>query len=104
VCPLPFKFDIHSFVDEHDRPSGFIYHTPSLVSNRRTSSDTTSIQSNQSVSSGRVFLNEINYVFNSAQRFAEVYVNESDMSYWKVVMDGPPETPYAGGTFLLTVP
>ncbi|KAI5358581.1 putative ubiquitin-conjugating enzyme E2, von Willebrand factor, type A, U-box [Septoria linicola] len=35
------------------------------------------------------------------QRTYDVYVSESDMSFWKVVMDGPEGSPYEGGTFLL---
>ncbi|USW57709.1 Putative ubiquitin-conjugating enzyme E2, von Willebrand factor, type A, U-box [Septoria linicola] len=34
-------------------------------------------------------------------RTYDVYVSESDMSFWKVVMDGPEGSPYQGGTFLL---
>jgi hypothetical protein len=87
------------------RPVSSISSTPTLVSTPRTgSSDTASIQSNQSVSSGRVFLNELNHMLGIRdQRFADIYVNESDMSYWKVVMDGPADTSYSGGTFILTV-
>ena len=31
----------------------------------------------------------------------DVYVSESDMSFWKVVMEGPDESPYSEGTFVL---
>lgn len=31
----------------------------------------------------------------------DVYVSETDMSFWKVVLCGPDDSPYAGGTFLL---
>jgi len=33
----------------------------------------------------------------------EIYVNESDMTFWKVVMDGPLATPYERGVFVLYV-
>ncbi|KAK7946998.1 uncharacterized protein PG986_011319 [Apiospora aurea] len=33
----------------------------------------------------------------------DIYVSESDMGFWKIVMSGPEETPYSGGTFLLCV-
>ncbi|KAF2458410.1 ubiquitin-conjugating enzyme/RWD-like protein [Lineolata rhizophorae] len=33
----------------------------------------------------------------------DIYVNEADMSFWKVVMVGPETTPYANGTFVLSV-
>ncbi|PIA90444.1 putative bifunctional E2/E3 enzyme [Cercospora beticola] len=35
------------------------------------------------------------------QRSYDVYVSESDMSFWKVVMSGPEGSPYEHGTFLL---
>ena len=31
----------------------------------------------------------------------DVYVSETDMSFWKVAMNGPDESPYSEGTFLL---
>lgn len=31
----------------------------------------------------------------------DVYVSETDMSFWKIVMEGPEESPYSEGTFLL---
>lgn len=31
----------------------------------------------------------------------DVYVSETDMSFWKIVMSGPDESPYSEGTFLL---
>ncbi|KAK6001276.1 hypothetical protein QM012_002607 [Aureobasidium pullulans] len=31
----------------------------------------------------------------------DCYVSEADMFFWKIVMEGPPETPYEGCTFLL---
>jgi len=33
----------------------------------------------------------------------DIYVNESDMSFWKVVLAGPQDTLYAAGAFILTV-
>jgi ubiquitin-protein ligase len=33
----------------------------------------------------------------------DVYVSESDMSFWKVVMEGPEESPYSEGTFVLYI-
>ena len=40
-------------------------------------------------------------VAGSVQRMYDVYVSESDMSFWKVVMAGPEGSPYESGTFLL---
>lgn len=33
----------------------------------------------------------------------DVYVSQADMSFWRVIMEGPDGSPYAGGTFLLHV-
>jgi len=33
----------------------------------------------------------------------DVYVSETDMSFWKIVMSGPSDYPYAAGTFLLYI-
>lgn len=33
----------------------------------------------------------------------DLYVNESDMSFWKVVMAGPAASPYENGAFVLFV-
>ena len=40
---------------------------------------------------------------NSKDRKYDVYVSESDMSFWKVVMEGPDDSPYSQGTFLLYI-
>ena len=40
-------------------------------------------------------------VGNGAHPKYDIYVSETDMSFWKVVMDGPDESPYSAGTFLL---
>ncbi|KAI1326109.1 hypothetical protein F5Y16DRAFT_422034 [Xylariaceae sp. FL0255] len=31
----------------------------------------------------------------------DIYVSETDMSFWKIIMRGPEESPYAKGTFML---
>jgi ubiquitin-conjugating enzyme/von Willebrand factor type A domain-containing protein len=33
----------------------------------------------------------------------DIYFNEADLTYWKVVMKGPPDTPYENGTFVISV-
>nr|OQO19999.1 hypothetical protein B0A51_12261 [Rachicladosporium sp. CCFEE 5018] len=49
-------------------------------------------------------LNEMRQlVSNGSSTTYDVYVSESDISFWKVVMSGPDDTPYAGGNFLLYV-
>jgi ubiquitin-protein ligase len=46
-------------------------------------------------------LNEMRAIANSSHPTYDVYVSETDMSFWKVVMSGPDESPYSEGTFLL---
>jgi ubiquitin-protein ligase len=33
----------------------------------------------------------------------DIYVNESNMSFWKIIMSGPSASPYERGTFVLMV-
>ena len=55
------------------------------------------------VSSGRIYLSEVTQMANNLPTDMDIYVSESDMSFWKVVLAGPPDTPYAAGAFILTV-
>ncbi|KAK8024434.1 hypothetical protein PG993_012500 [Apiospora rasikravindrae] len=49
-------------------------------------------------------LNEIRDIANNAAHpMYDIYVSESDMGFWKIVMSGPEGTPYSGGTFLLCI-
>ena len=52
---------------------------------------------------GRKFLNEVMAMINNPHESMDVYVSESNMGFWKVVMQGPPGSPYEKGTFLLYV-
>jgi uncharacterized protein YegL len=52
---------------------------------------------------GRVFLGEIRSMIDNPHEFMDVYVSESNMGFWKVVMQGPPASPYEAGTFVLYV-
>ncbi|MCJ1357306.1 MAG: hypothetical protein MMC33_007302 [Icmadophila ericetorum] len=52
---------------------------------------------------GRKFLNEVMAMINNPHDSMDVYVSESNMGFWKVVMQGPPGSPYEKGTFLLYV-
>jgi uncharacterized protein YegL len=83
------------------RPVSFD-NSPAEASDRLS---TLSDRSTQSV--GRVYLSEISQMLTASgdQPFSsmEVYISETDMSYWKVVMEGPDGTPYASGAFLLSV-
>lgn len=47
-------------------------------------------------------MNEIRSIAaNSVHPKYDVYVSETDMTFWKIVMDGPDDSPYADGAFLL---
>jgi hypothetical protein len=46
---------------------------------------------------------EVKAMIENKHDFMDVYVSESNMAFWKVVMQGPSDTPYADGTFLLYV-
>jgi ubiquitin-protein ligase/uncharacterized protein YegL len=50
--------------------------------------------------SGRI-LNEMRHLLANPHPHYDVYVCESDMSFWKIIMQGPPDSVYADGTFLL---
>jgi hypothetical protein len=74
---------------------------------QRTISDMRSTSDRSSHSIGRVFLSEITHMLAVSNEHPydsmDVYVNETNMSYWKVVMKGPEGTPYEKGTFVLSV-
>ena len=46
-------------------------------------------------------LTEIQGIIANPHPHYDVYVSESDISFWKIVMQGPPESVYASGSFLL---
>lgn len=46
-------------------------------------------------------LKEMKAIAARAHPKYDVYVSTTDVSFWKIVMDGPDESPYAEGTFLL---
>lgn len=46
-------------------------------------------------------MNEMRQIANSDHSTWDVYVSETDMSFWKVVMSGPSGSPYEDGVFLL---
>jgi hypothetical protein len=53
--------------------------------------------------STRVLLAELKAMIDNQHDFMDVYVSENNMGFWKVVMQGPPASPYENGTFLLYV-
>jgi hypothetical protein len=48
-------------------------------------------------------LGEVRAAIDNHHDYMDIYVSESNMSFWKVVMQGPPGSPYASGTFVLYV-
>ncbi|EAT77244.1 peptidylprolyl isomerase [Parastagonospora nodorum] len=64
-------------------------------------------QSTQARTDGNLRLNRLHTEIRNSGAHAhsdyDVYINESNMAFWKVVMQGPPESTYAGGTFLLYI-
>jgi Mg-chelatase subunit ChlD len=52
---------------------------------------------------GRLYLNEVKAMIDNPHTYMDVYVSETNMGFWKVVMDGPPSSPYENGTFVLYV-
>jgi hypothetical protein len=53
--------------------------------------------------SSRLILNEVKSMIENQHEYIDVYVSESNMGFWKVVMQGPPASPYEDGTFLLYI-
>ncbi|KAF8536862.1 hypothetical protein BDD12DRAFT_849140 [Trichophaea hybrida] len=48
-------------------------------------------------------LREVRAAIDNHHDYMDIYVSESNMDFWKVVMEGPPGSPYASGTFVLYV-
>lgn len=46
-------------------------------------------------------LSELRNISANPHPHYDVYVSESNFGFWKVVMEGPPESSYASGTFVL---
>jgi ubiquitin-protein ligase/uncharacterized protein YegL len=46
-------------------------------------------------------LTEVQSASSNRHPHYEIFVSEQDMSFWKIVMQGPPESIYSTGTFLL---
>lgn len=53
--------------------------------------------------SSRILLSEIKAMIDNPHDYMDIYVSQSNMGFWKVVMQGPPDSPYANGTFLLYI-
>ena len=74
----------------------------SRVSETRTTSASTQpgSRSNANVRPARL-LAELRNISANPHPYYEIFVSESDIGFWKVLLQGPPESPYEGGTFLL---
>ncbi|KAL1953648.1 hypothetical protein VTO42DRAFT_2397 [Malbranchea cinnamomea] len=55
------------------------------------------------VSNARILLNEVKAAIEHPHDYIDVYVSERNMGFWKVVLQGPPESAYEDGVFLLYV-
>ncbi|MCJ1478391.1 hypothetical protein MMC13_007071 [Lambiella insularis] len=82
--------------------------TPSTVSSSVISSEATTWTSGATAVAGpggqsRQYLNELMAMIGNPHPSMDVYVSESDIGFWKVVMEGPPGSAYEDGTFVLYV-
>jgi hypothetical protein len=53
--------------------------------------------------SSRILLSEIKVMIDDPHKYMDIYVSQSNMGFCKDVMQGPPESPYSKGTFLLYI-
>jgi len=49
----------------------------------------------------RRIMKEISNLMKNPHPAFDIYPNRDDISFWKIVMEGPNESPYKGGTFLM---
>jgi hypothetical protein len=76
----------------------------SSISRESTISGTTVGGTTASASgSSRYFLTEVKAMIENQHEYMDIYISESNMGFWKVVMQGPPASPYQNGTFLLYI-
>jgi len=68
------------------------------VSSRKTPADTPRRVTRQGTAR---ILDEMRNVMVNPHGFYDVFVSEANMTFWKVVMEGPSDSSYAGGVFLL---
>ena len=65
-------------------------------------SESVSAHSNSNLRTSRILV-EIRSIVANPHPHYDVYLSESNMSFWKVVMQGPPESAYSTGTFVLYI-
>jgi uncharacterized protein YegL len=68
-----------------------------------TVSDASSQSGSVASGSGRILLSEVKAMIDNPHPCMDVYVSESNMGFWKVVMQGPPSSPYEQGIFLIYI-
>lgn len=68
--------------------------------NTQTSGTTTNASAS---GSSRFIMAEVRAMIENPHECMDIYISESNMGFWKVVMQGPPASPYQDGIFLLYV-
>jgi len=58
-------------------------------------------QKNVELDRTRRILREMKWLLNNSHPAVDIYPCERDMGFWRLVMEGPEGTPYAGGSWLL---
>lgn len=87
---------------QHDRLSDSVLELTTAMSARRSASSAMAgAATTRSNTRTTRLLSEMQVVAQNPSPQYDVYVSEVDMSFWKVVMAGPTDTPYEAGTFLL---
>lgn len=68
-------------------------------------STTSTLRSSRTFTTGgpRILLSEVKAMIDNAHPRMDVYVSQSNIGFWKVIMEGPEGSPYETGTFLLYV-
>ena len=75
-----------------------------LQGNGEVAGGTPTQQQRSAPASSRIshrILTEMQHIATNPHPYYDVYVSEANMAFWKVVMQGPPGSPYEQGTFVL---
>ncbi|EPE30278.1 UBC-like protein [Glarea lozoyensis ATCC 20868] len=51
----------------------------------------------------RILLSEVKAMIENPHEYMDTYVSQSNMGFWKVAMQGPPDSAYSEGTFLIYI-
>ncbi|KAF1355472.1 hypothetical protein BDV97DRAFT_395832 [Delphinella strobiligena] len=90
--------DIYPARKEHPRLEDSCIQLADTV--RRNASGGPSLFARANLRSARL-LSEMRSISVNCNPRYDCYVSETDISFWKIVLEGPPDTSYAGGIFLL---